>query len=70
MDVHNRGAVLVVTSIVFNIVAFALVAMRLGTRLVSKRKLGLDDCAILVSLVRFVDLCSGCRQIDHLTDDP
>lgn len=69
MNVHSRGAVLVVISIVFNIVALALVAMRLGTRLLSKRKLGLDDYAILLSLVCFVDLCSGCRKIDQLTDD-
>ncbi|MCJ1265316.1 hypothetical protein MMC22_005192 [Lobaria immixta] len=66
MDVHNRGAVLVVTSIVFNIVAFALVAMRLGTRLVSKRKLGLDDCAILVSLIFSVGLsAANCLSVDH-----
>lgn len=52
MGVHNRGAVLVVISIAFNCVAFGLVAMRLGTRLVSKRQLGLDDYAILLSMVR------------------
>ena len=68
MSLHNRGAVLVVISIVFNSVASGLVAIRLGTKLASRRKLGLDDYAILLSLVRFVDICVDCQNLDHFAE--
>lgn len=64
MSLHTRGAVLVVISIVFSGIAFALVLLRLGARLGSKRKLGMDDYAILLSLVRFADICVDCQELD------
>lgn len=68
VSVYTRGAVLVVISIVINGVAFGLVALRLGARLASKRKLGMDDYAILLSLVRFADICMDCQPLDDLAD--
>ena len=68
MSLHNRGAVLVVISIIFNSVALGLVAMRLGTKLASRRKPGLDDYAILLSLVRFIDICVDCQKLDHFAE--
>ncbi|MCJ1464379.1 hypothetical protein MMC07_002992 [Pseudocyphellaria aurata] len=66
MSVHNRGAVLVVVSIVFNSVAFALVALRLGTRIVGKRTLGMDDYAIFLSLIFSIGLTiANCISVDH-----
>lgn len=53
LNVHNRGAVLVIISIIFNSLALALVAMRLATRMAVKCQLGPDDYAILLSLVGF-----------------
>ena len=64
MSLHDRGAVLVIISIVFNVVALALVAMRFVSRWISKRQLGLDDYAILLSLVRFVE---SSRIVNHWT---
>lgn len=68
VSVHKRGAVLVVISIAVNAVAFGLVALRLGARLASKRKLGMDDYAILLSLVCFADICMDCQQLNDLAD--
>ena len=68
MSLQNRGAILVIISIVFNSVGLGLVAMRLGTKLASRRKLGPDDYAILLSLVRCFDVCTDCQKLDHLAD--
>lgn len=68
LSLQNRGAVLVVISIVFNSIGLGLVAMRLGTKWVSRRKLGLEDCAILLSLVRCFALCVDCQRLAHLAD--
>lgn len=64
MSLHDRGAVLVIMSIVFTVVALALVAMRFVSRLLSKRQLGLDDYAILLSLVRFT---TSARIVNNWT---
>ena len=68
LSLQNRGAVLVVISIVFNSIGLGLVAMRLGTKWASRRKLGLEDCAILLSLVRCFGLCVDCQRLAHLAD--
>ena len=61
---HDRGAVLMIMSIVLTVVALALVAMRFVSRLLSKRQLGLDDYAILLSLVRFT---TSARIVNNWT---
>ena len=49
---HGRGTNLVIISIIFLAVAFCLVAARVASRVTTGRKLGLDDFAIIASVVR------------------
>ena len=49
---HGRGTNLVIISIIFLSVAFCLVGARVTSRVTTGRKLGLDDYAIIASVVR------------------
>ncbi|MCJ1429694.1 hypothetical protein MMC29_007609 [Sticta canariensis] len=63
---QNRGAVLVIISTIFNSVGLGLVAMRLGTKLASGRKLGPDDYVILLSLFFSIGLtASNCLSVHY-----
>lgn len=50
-EFYGRGVNLAVISIVFTSAAASLVVSRLASRLTTGRKLGLDDYAIVASLV-------------------
>ena len=48
---HGRGTNLVIISIIFLTVAFFLVGARVTSRVTTGRKIGLDDYAIMASVV-------------------
>lgn len=51
VGVEGRGVNLVIISLVFAVASFAMVASRVCSRLRAKYALGLDDYAIILSLV-------------------
>ena len=53
---HGRGTNLVVISIIFLSIALCLVGARVTSRVTTGRKLGLDDYAIIASVVRSYSL--------------
>ena len=66
---HGRGTNLVIISIVFLAVAFCLVGARVVSRVTTGRKLGLDDFAIIASVVRshtLVGVIDSCFDAPYL----
>lgn len=59
VGVGGRGSELFIISIVFTAVAICFVAMRLATRLKLGKMLGLDDYAIMLSMVIYDFFLSG-----------